>query len=105
MKRLLFLLLLPLGCANARPPLETKWARATIGEATSLGAGKVPTARQHLQRAAEQLELAQQLDRKDDPRAVLTFERAQADADLALALAKEAAARRETLRLAKELTR
>lgn len=105
MKRLPIALLLSLGCATARPlPLRYDRPQSAIREAQVLGADTVPTARQHLKSATESLELARKVENLGDNRAALTLERAQADADLAVALAKEAAVRRQTLRAASELS-
>ncbi len=99
-------LLLVLACATVpRQPLPLARSEAVIREAVELGANRVPTARLHLQRATEQLELARELEQGHDNRAELTLALAQADADLALALAEEAAVHGEALRVTKELTR
>ncbi len=105
MKRLLGSALMLLGCATVRPPpLSYDRPQATLREAQALGADQVPTARAHLKGAADSLELARKMENLGDRRAALTLERAQADADLALALAKEASVRRLTLRAASEVS-
>ena len=105
MKRLLFAVVMLLGCATARPaPLSYERPQATLREAEALGAAEVPTARAHLKSAAEALEAARKLENSGDRNAALKLERASADADLALALAKEALVRRQTLRTASEVS-
>jgi hypothetical protein len=72
-------------------------------EAAALGAAQVPTAREALQRANQQLELARQMENLRDRRAGLMHARAQADAEVALALAREAEQRRQTVRAQEEV--
>lgn len=96
-------LLLVWSCATARQPLPLAGSEGVIREAGALGANQVPTARLHLQHANQQLELARSLELAGDARAELALSIARADADLALALAQEAAVRRERLRTAREL--
>jgi len=105
MRRLILSLMMLLGCATARPlPLSYERPQAALREAKVLGADQIPTARQHLESATDSLELARKMENLGDRRAALTLERAQADADLAVALAKEAAVRRQTLRAASEVS-
>lgn len=83
------------GCASAPPPVEKMQAsQAAIRAAEELGATRVPQAALHLQLAKEQSEAAKQaLEQSDKPRAEGLLMRAEADAELALALARESNAR------------
>lgn len=73
------------GCANA--PLRTGASMSGIRAAEEAGAAKVPQASLHLQLAKEELEQAKELSakgEKDEASSMLT--RAEADAELAVAL-------------------
>jgi hypothetical protein len=86
-----------LGCASAPVPAE-RLASAEAGTraAIEVGAEKVPEAALHLKMARDQIEVAKGLVQTGDrDRASLVFVRAEADAELALALAREDAARAE----------
>jgi hypothetical protein len=93
------------GCAGvgARqvPPTEQLVdSQVTIRQAEEAGAASQPTAAQHLEWAREQTQGAQrllELNRRDE--AALFLRRAEADAELALALAREAPARAEADRV------
>mgnify|MGYP002648887703 CR=1 FL=1 len=93
------------GCAGmgARqlPPTEQLVdSQVTIRQAEEAGASANPTAAQHLEWAREQTQGARrllELNRKAD--AALYLQRAEADAQLALALAREAPARAEADRV------
>jgi outer membrane murein-binding lipoprotein Lpp len=78
------------GCASA--PLRTEEASTSgIRAAEEAGAAKVPQASLHLQLAKEENEHAQKFIKEGDaPHAEGQLMRAQADAELALALAREA---------------
>jgi len=79
------------GCGSYPPPSERlTTAEAAIRGAEELGATKVPRAALHLQLAQEQTQKAKRLmDDGYNERAELTLKRAQADAELAIAIAKE----------------
>jgi hypothetical protein len=84
-------------CASAPPPVEKMEAsQAAIRAAEELGAKKVPQAALHLQLAKEQSEAAKSsLAQGERERAEGLLLRAAADAELALALARESSARDE----------
>ncbi len=86
-----------LGCAAAPVPAERlASAEAGIRAAAEVGAERVPQAALHLKLARDQLEVAKGLvERGDRERATTVFARAEADAELALTLAREDAARAE----------
>jgi hypothetical protein len=85
------LLGLSLGCGSYPPPTERlTTAEAAIRGAEELGATRVPRAALHLQLAQEQTEKAKRLMQDGyNERAELTLKRAQADAELAISIAKE----------------
>jgi uncharacterized protein (DUF1501 family) len=69
-------------------------AKAAVRSAEELGASGVPAADLHVKLAQEQIAHASKLmEDGENERAKLMLQRAAADAELALALAKEAAAR------------
>lgn len=79
------------GCASTGPPPNEKAesSSAAIRAAEEVGATHSPEAALHLQLAKEQYEYAQHLPNPDDkPRADRLLQRAQVDAELALALAR-----------------
>jgi regulator of protease activity HflC (stomatin/prohibitin superfamily) len=74
------------GCASA-PPLRTEASTSGIRAAEEAGAVNVPQASLHLQLAKEELELAKGLSAKGEKaRAASMLLRAEADAELAVAL-------------------
>jgi hypothetical protein len=88
-----------IGCATSSAPSQkSEQSSASIRAAEEVGATKIPEAALHLQLAKEQYEYAQQLpnphDRAHADRLLL---RAQADAELALALARSADEKAEAL--------
>ncbi|MBM7113443.1 DUF4398 domain-containing protein [Archangium primigenium] len=97
------------GCAGAQrvPPTgQLVDSQVTIRQAEEAGASAVPDAAQHLQWAQEQTEGARRLleqNRRDE--AALFLQRAAADAELALALAREAPARAEADRVLQQVQR
>ena len=104
MKKAALFALLGIGCATIPPqPLKYDRSQETIHEAAALGAERVPTARLHLQRANTQLDLARQMENAKDTRAALMLACAQADAEVAVALAREAAMHREVVQSASEI--
>jgi hypothetical protein len=77
------------GCASA-PPLRTETSTSGIRAAEEAGAAKVPQASLHLQLAKEELELARGLSAKGEKKeAASMLLRAEADAELAIALSHE----------------
>lgn len=84
------------GCASVAPPNEKlASSQAAIRGAEEVGALAVPQAALHLKLAQEQVDQAKALMRDgESDRAALLLSRAQIDAELALALARENAERR-----------
>lgn len=82
-------------CASS-PPMRTEQSTSGIRAAEEVGAAKVPQAALHLQLAKEELELARKLaaDGEREQGASMLL-RAQADAELALALSHENTERAE----------
>jgi hypothetical protein len=79
------------GCAAIQiPPERLEQNEASMRGAEELGASGVPAARLHLQLAKEQTEKAKQLAAAGDERATRMLDRAHADAELAIAMAREA---------------
>jgi len=78
-------------CASVPPPHEREAAsQASIRAATEVGAEQVPQASLHLKLAQEELDKGKsQMKDGDNQAASYTLLRAQADAELALALAHE----------------
>jgi hypothetical protein len=89
--------LLGIGCGGAAVPQEQlSAAQASQKGAEVAGAAADPQAGLHLKLAGEQIEKAQALIASgDNEQAASVIERAQADADLALVLAKEAKAKKD----------
>lgn len=84
------------GCANV--PLRTEGSTSGIRAAEEAGAAKVPQAALHLQLAKEELEAARQLAAKDEKeQADSMLMRAEADAELAVALSHEDAEKTEAM--------
>ena len=82
------------GCASA--PLRTDKAASGIRAAEAVGASKVPQASLHLQLAREELALAKKLaEGGDEEKAASQLQRAEVDAELALALSREDAEKSE----------
>lgn len=80
-------------CASFPPPTERlTTTEAAIRGASEVGAAQIPRAALHLKLAEEQTEKARRLMQDGyNERAEFTLKRAQADAELAIALAKERA--------------
>lgn len=84
------------GCANA--PLRTEKSTSGISAAEESGAAQVPKASLHLQMAKEELALARGLSEKGEKeKAESMLLRAEADAELALALSHEDAEKSDAL--------
>ena len=81
------------GCASQPSSNRTETSAATVRAAQEVGADRVPAAQLHLQLAKEQMEYARRLQEQggdvNHADAQILLMRAQADADLALALARE----------------
>ncbi|HYO51790.1 DUF4398 domain-containing protein [Archangium sp.] len=94
------------GCAGAQrvPTEQLVDSQVTIRQAEEAGAEAVPDAAQHLQWAREQTSEARRLlERNERDKAALYLQRAEADAELALALAREAPARAEADRILQQV--
>jgi len=84
------------GCASA--PLHTEASTSGIRAAEVAGASEVPQAALHLQLAKEELELAKGLAaKKEKEQAAQMLLRAEADAELAVALSRGDAEKSEAL--------
>ena len=83
-----------LGCGGAAVPTEKLTdAEASIRAAKEVGGTSVPQAELHLKLAQEQVEMARKLSADgENERAANVLLRAKADAELALALARDAQA-------------
>jgi hypothetical protein len=94
-------------CGGAAIPQEQLTAaKAAVSGAEVGGAGAEPRAQMHLQRAKEGIAKAEQLIADDDnEEAASVIERATADADLALALAREHGAKSEATETKEQLER
>ena len=95
------------GCATTvrtLPPEAVIDSEVTIRQAEEAGAAQVPDAARHLQWAREQTNAARRLlEHNQKERAALFLRRAEADAELALALAREAPARADAERVRQEI--
>lgn len=90
--------LLAVACASGPEPTERlASAQASIRAAKEVGAANVPQAQLHAQLAEEQVTQASKLmEDGENERAEFLLRRASADAELALALAREAAQAKQT---------
>jgi hypothetical protein len=78
------------GCATVPlSPERLEGAQSSVRAAQELGAGGIPKARLHLQLATDQIAESRKLAADGDKRAPLMLARGQADAELALGLARE----------------
>lgn len=94
------------GCAGAQkvPTEQLVDSQVSIRQAEEAGAEAVPDAAQHLQWAREQTSEARRLlEHNERDKAALFLKRAEADAELALALAREAPARAEADRVLQQV--
>jgi len=98
-------LLLLGACASAQlAPEQLSSSEAAIRSAGELGADQVPQAALHKKLAEEQLAQAKKLaEDGDQERADLVLARANADAELAVALVKEANAENEAMAAATDV--
>jgi hypothetical protein len=84
------------GAAAPVPAGQVTETQAAIRAAEEVGAPGVPKAALHLKMAKDQLQTAQALiAQEDNEQAKMTLDRARVDAELALALAREAAFRQK----------
>jgi hypothetical protein len=85
-------------CASSPPPKDRMaWAEATVREAKAAGAERVPSANAQLEYAKSEIRRARAFARADDnDRAESMLRRAAADAQLAVALVREAQAHDQT---------
>jgi hypothetical protein len=99
--------LLIVACGGAAIPQEQLTSsKATISVAQAEGAPNEPKAALHLKLAQEQVAKAEALIADgDNEEAAQLIERAQSDADLAVALAKEARAKTEATETVEQLER
>src|SRR5262245_39854246 len=93
------------GCASAAPPNERlASSEAALRGAQEVGAQTVPEASLHLKLAQEQIAQAKALmSDGENERAGSVLDRAKADAELALALARENATRGEAQKAAEHV--
>ena len=92
------------GCATVQLPADRlQGSEASIRSAEELGANNVPAARLHLQLAKDETLAAKKLAADGDDRAELVLARAEADAELALGLARQVAVHSEALRAEEDL--
>lgn len=91
-------------CATIQIPAEQlQNSESSIRGAEELGASSVPTAKLHIQLAKDQTEVAKKMAADGDTRAPLVLARAEADAELALALAREAAVHGDAVKANEDL--
>lgn len=87
------------------PTSQLSAAEAAARSAKELGADKVPKAQYHVKLAEEQIAQAKLLIKEDNNhRADMVLQRASADAELAVMLAKEKAAKEELEQLQQKLS-
>lgn len=88
-------------CAGSQAPAASSAAaQAAIRSAREVGAERDPTAALHLQYAREQFERAEQLSQRGDgEEAHRMLLRAQADAELAMAITRRVASRASTVQV------
>ncbi len=92
------------GCATLQLPADRlQSSEASIRSAEEMGASAVPAARLHLQYAKDQTASAKKLAEAGDDRALVMLARADADAELALGLAREVTVHSEAQRAADDL--
>jgi hypothetical protein len=92
------------GCAAFQIPSDRlERSQASIRGAEEVGALGVPAARLHLQMAKDETVRAKRLAAAGDDRAVLVLARAEADAELAIAMAREVSVHGDALKAAEDL--
>jgi hypothetical protein len=93
-----------IGCATApMAPEQLQRSEASIRGAEEVGAVNVPAAKLHLQLAKDQTETAKKMAENGDKRAPFVLARAEADAELALVLAREVTVHADALKAAEDL--
>ncbi len=94
-----------MGCASYPPPQDLMVSsQASVRAAQEVGAQNNPQASLHLKLAQEQVEQARQMmNDGDNERAKYVLLRAGADAELAVALAREASARADAQQVQEQL--
>lgn len=95
-----------LSACSASHPLPANYApaQAAIGAADAVGAKNEPRAALHLKMARDQVTQAQALAQRGKDRAAeLMLDRARTDAELALMVTREAAARNEVVEARREV--
>jgi hypothetical protein len=102
---LLSFVVFALGCATAppRPSAILEHNQASLRAAEEVGAQNVPEAKLHLQLAREQTDVARRMAANGDERSELVLARADADAELAIALTRENTMRIAALHAAEDL--
>ena len=92
-------------CASSPVPADKlAQSQAAVRSAQEVGADRIPPAAVHLKVANDQLELARkQIQDGDTKRAEYTLLRAEADAEAAIALSREATARAEAQKALQEV--
>ena len=92
------------GCAAVQIPADRLESNeASIRGAEEVGAEGVPEARLHLEMAKDQTAAAKKMAAAGDERALLVLARAQADAELALAIARESSVHADAVAAADDL--
>jgi len=92
------------GCAAVVvPPAQLASSEGSIRGAEEMGANGVPPAKLHLQLARDQTEEAKRMAARGDERSVLVLARAEADAELALGMAREVKVHTEAVRATEAL--
>ena len=92
------------GCATVTLPADRlQSSEASIRSAEEMGAGSVPAARLHVQLAKDETQAAKNLAAAGDERAMLVLAKAEADAELALGLAREVTVHGEATRAEEDL--
>ncbi len=92
------------GCAAIQIPTDRlERNQASIRSAEELGANSVPNARLHLQMAKDQTVLAKRMAADGDERAILVLSRAEADAELALGMAREVSLHADAVQAVEDL--
>jgi hypothetical protein len=93
------------GCASSVPPPRDQWAaaQADVGQAEGGGTPDQPDAMLHLRLAQEDLQKAKQLMGDDNKQAASLCALASAESQLALSLAKQAAAQSRALKAQSDL--
>jgi hypothetical protein len=96
---------LALGACASTPVNTEKLAssESSMRGAEEVGASGVPAAKLHLQLARDQNAEAKKLSAAGNPRSEALFARSEADAELALGLARETTVHNEALKAAEDL--